>query len=347
MNTKASNAILPYYHPTTVCFVDDNELFLKSLELALPEDCAHMTFPSGSSALEVINHTSNVTSLADRCIEPAHLGQADVRLNLHVLEQEIARKDRFRDISVVLVDYAMPGMTGLEFCQQVKNKDLQIVLLTGAANESTAVDAFNDGLIDRYIQKGDLDTWDKIGTIIEQLKQQYFLKNAASLFASRNESPIKFRNIPEFGDYFRKLLRSQSIVEYYLAANPMGYLMLRANGSLCRLVILSETERLLQILVAEKYSAPPAILHKMRSKKYICYFAEHPQDYVHEQYPWGEVLIPAKEFAAHKQDADSAQIWYTSIVEHPPVDIDFDQHTCSFNAYVADLERERSNQQTT
>ena len=29
-------ALAPYFHPTTICFVDDNESFLHSLDLELP-----------------------------------------------------------------------------------------------------------------------------------------------------------------------------------------------------------------------------------------------------------------------------------------------------------------------
>ena len=197
-----SQVILPYYHPTTICFVDDNESFLDSLELGLPENFHYITFSSAIDALDYINENSQIESLADRCVGPNNEGESHMSVNLQVLEQEIARKERFTDLSVLLLDYAMPGLNGLEFCQQVKNKDLQIALLTGAANETTAVSAFNEGLINRYIRKGDLNTWDNIGEVIEQMKYQYFLKNSASIFSDRQNNPIAFRNIPALADFF-------------------------------------------------------------------------------------------------------------------------------------------------
>ena len=44
--------LAPYYHPTTICFVDDNEQFLASLELELPGDWACRTFSDPEKAFD-------------------------------------------------------------------------------------------------------------------------------------------------------------------------------------------------------------------------------------------------------------------------------------------------------
>ena len=46
--------LAPYFHPTTVCFVDDNESFLRSLDLQLPVGWAYKSFTDPLIALDFL-----------------------------------------------------------------------------------------------------------------------------------------------------------------------------------------------------------------------------------------------------------------------------------------------------
>jgi len=153
-------SILPYYHPSTVVFVDDNQRFLSSFTLLLSEQLAFRCFSSTSVALDFVNHHGSMVPLDQRCFSflgQQHRAGAALRLDLALIEQEISNSDRFRDISVVVVDYDMPEMNGLSFCEQIQNRRIKKVLLTGVGDEKIAVRAFNDGLIDRFLTKSDPD----------------------------------------------------------------------------------------------------------------------------------------------------------------------------------------------
>ena len=56
-------------------------------------------------------------------------------------------------ISAVLVDNEMPGMSGLEFCDRIRDRKIRRGLLTAMADDKKAVAAFNKGQIHRYIAK--------------------------------------------------------------------------------------------------------------------------------------------------------------------------------------------------
>jgi 1,4-dihydroxy-2-naphthoyl-CoA synthase len=47
----------------------------------------------------------------------------------------------------------IPGMDGFRFCFARKDKNIQKILLTGAADEEIAIDAFNTGCINRFLRK--------------------------------------------------------------------------------------------------------------------------------------------------------------------------------------------------
>ena len=54
---------------------------------------------------------------------------------------------RFAMKTVVVVDYSMPNMNGLEVCKALEDLPLKFIMLTGKAEPETAIEAFNDGLI--------------------------------------------------------------------------------------------------------------------------------------------------------------------------------------------------------
>lgn len=82
------------------------------------------------------------------------------------------------DVHVVIADQRMPGMTGVEFFEQlVKFKPEPIrILLTGYSDISSVIDAINKGEVYRFIDK----PWN-----IEQIKNA--IKNAADIYFIRQE----------------------------------------------------------------------------------------------------------------------------------------------------------------
>lgn len=327
-------ALPPYYHPTTVCFVDDNYSFLRSIGMDLPDDWPYISFLQPEDALAVINEPEPTPPLAERCFSMDNSDPSAplIHMDLPALEQEIKLVDRFRRVSVLLVDYAMPTMNGLEFCEQVANKDIKKALLTGVADEKTAVQAFNRGLIDRYIPKAGLASMNAVIPHVEALKAAYFEQYSNRLSANLALNPPAFMTEPNIKPVFDRIIGEHHIVEYYLATDPYGYLMLRADGSMLRLIVLSAAEHDAQIDMAMSYRAPQALLTRMRAGNALVYFVEHPGDYAsHEEFPWEEMIVPAATIAG-------AQTWYLGIVQDPPADIDFEPAASSFASFLKRLQ---------
>ncbi|MGE5328838.1 MAG: HD domain-containing phosphohydrolase [Deltaproteobacteria bacterium] len=97
-----------------------------------------------------------------------------------------------KDISLVISDYLMPGMNGIEFLTEVKkiNEDITLILLTGYADKENVIKAVNQVGVYYYIEKPwDNDTLIKIisnglekASLIKQLK-----KKVEEIENSRNE----------------------------------------------------------------------------------------------------------------------------------------------------------------
>ncbi len=99
-----------------VLLLDDEEAILESLELTLGDDYRVFTARTGAEGLEI-------------------------------LERE--------DVAVVISDQVMPGMSGVEFLERVKERrpDTIRMMLTGYADIGSLTRAINQGQIYRYVPK--------------------------------------------------------------------------------------------------------------------------------------------------------------------------------------------------
>jgi FixJ family two-component response regulator len=329
------NGILPYYHPSTVIFVDDNERFLDSFTLLLSERLSVRCFSSTSAALSLINNSRSLPPLDQRCVSflgSQHRPGGALRLDLALVEQEISNPDRFSDISVVVVDYDMPEMNGLEFCLAIDNPRIKKVLLTGVGDEKIAVRAFNDGLIDRFMMKNDPEIAEKINQTISDLQKRYF-KDISSLIQSTLEmkSP-EFLLEPEFFRLFEALLVEHDIVEYYYVEDPNGFLMVSHRGNLYRLIVASEAQSDEQIFSISKHRPPQSLIAQLTSRQYLVWLWTSPDENDEEEdFDWSEYTHKAKKIHGKKT-------WLYALVENPPADIEYDEQQSSYNSYLSGLD---------
>jgi len=113
------------YHPTTVLFVDDNKDFLLNFSLHFDDDLPYKIFVSPKEALNFANQQPLKHPLHERCFSeyPDAIGGSPntsytMHLDIASIHKEIYNPNRFKHITVCVVDYAMPEMNGIEFCKQ-------------------------------------------------------------------------------------------------------------------------------------------------------------------------------------------------------------------------------------
>jgi CheY-like chemotaxis protein len=327
----------PYFHPTTVCLVDDNESFLRSLSLEIPETLAFRVFTDPQVALDLVNRPLSLPPLVDRCFSMERRSSQDpvIHLDLDMIEQEINHRQRFERISVVLVDYAMPSVDGLQFCARVRDPYVRKAMLTGVADEKLAVEAFNAGLIHRFIPKHTATAIDKLLSFIEELQQTYFNQYTARLQNALAIDPPGFLVDQVIAGRVKQLAAANQLVEYYLVDDPPGFLMLRADGSVVRLVLLNDEERQQQLKLARQYHAPAEIISGLESGKLLALLSgDSPADYFGpEPFPWSDNVAPAEQIQGTRN-------WHLALFLDPATDIDFEPSRCSYNAYLATLDPE-------
>ena len=87
----------------------------------------------------------------------------------------------YNEIDIIVSDYQMPEMNGLDFLEEVREKremDIPFIIFTGKGREEVAMKALNLGA-DRYIRKGGdpKSQYQVLGEAIKQEKEHKKTKN--------------------------------------------------------------------------------------------------------------------------------------------------------------------------
>lgn len=236
-----------FYYPTQVVLVDDDPDFLDAVSLLLRRNLSYRLFQSASQALDHVNNSNQHIEMIRRCYSSYKTGPFDSdtlnHIDINEIYKEVYNPARFSTPSVVVVDYSMPEMNGLEYCMSLTNPYVKKILLTGQADTDLAVQAFNDGLIDQYISKKDQNLEAKLNRSIANLQQHYFsrtFKLITDPVIANNQS--RFINNPDFVNYFRDVLAKRKVAEYYLIDEPYsGFFLLDEKGTVSILLVLPES----------------------------------------------------------------------------------------------------------
>jgi CheY-like chemotaxis protein len=264
-----------YQHPSMTVLVDDSATFLRSLQFQLPPTLPSTTFNDVVAALAWIRLQSEHAERPETFFSPnmdtypRSAQPCNIELHLDQVCRISRRPLRFMAPSVLVVDYSMPQMNGIRFCEAVADLPCKKILLTGVADESLAVDAFNRGLIHRYIRKSDDDALDKLENAIVSLQQDYFVSQSEALRSLFSLHEYRFVSDPAIAALVRDLRASYRIVEYYLHQQPTGFLMYDAQGRPYLLVIETEQSMIAHFEVACDNNAPLGLLSALEERQII------------------------------------------------------------------------------
>ncbi len=143
----------PLFYPASAVFLDDSADFLDGLRGVFRDRQLNRFFMQPEAALDFMRSRDRSVPL----IRMAGEGYSRVeRGGGNALGKDaLCDPTRFEEVAAVVVDYEMPGMDGVQFLESISDIVCTKILLTGAAGDRQAVDAFNAGLIDIYLRKGD------------------------------------------------------------------------------------------------------------------------------------------------------------------------------------------------
>lgn len=263
-----------YYHPTTTVYIDDNKDFLNTLTMRV-EPGAVKLFIDPHEALAFVE---SQFKLSENFSKGEPLSPDINTPNKLVLPpNQVCRKlntlNRFAEPAVLVVDFSMPNLNGLDLCAQISHPNSKKVLLTGVANEKQAIHALNADLIDFYIGKNEEDLVNRLDSIVSTLNRRYFM----DVFPLSNhdiQRQVPFIFNTEFADYFEQLCEDLNIVEYYYVTNPGGFLLIDRFGTISRLIVLTQADHLMAIEEVKQRGATQECIARLEQGTAIPFFQD-------------------------------------------------------------------------
>lgn len=233
--------MLEFYYPTTVLMLDDDLQFLENFNIKLSR-----------------KHKTQMTCKPNEAVKAI--------LNSHHPSNNINNKKRHETISILIADYNMPETTGIEVCKKLKDSPCKKIILTGEGDLNIAINAFNAGLIDGYLLKGDPDLSNKILEMISTLQNKFF-----SYFSNKknkhNETNIKsLLANQKFKNFFQSHIEQFKIKEFYLTETNNGYLLVDQNDQSTFLVITSRHQLAEYLDIASYTSNSRELLSGLQNK---------------------------------------------------------------------------------
>ncbi len=319
------------YFPSKVIFVDDSKDFLVNFSLQLSSTLNYELYDSPHHALDVLHnlpeknpfHQRGLSTPLDTTGSPSTIDALSI--NLASMLMEPYNPQRFAEVTVLVVDYSMPSINGLELCEQIKSPFIRKILLTGRADESTGLDAFNAGLIDFFIQKNDPTIIEKVNHSISRLQRRYFQDMSMLATTMLAMNGLRCLQDAKFANFFQEICQQQHIVEYYLVENSGSFLLLDMYAYPSCLVVKNQAEMQHCYEMAMDNQVPAHVLQQLKQGLCIPLFWPTQNPHVNEWDNCEALLHPAK-----KIECD--ETYYYALVKNP-VGVQIDRIT-SYHHYL-------------
>ncbi len=272
-NENTMKHINPCNFPTRVLLIDDSSQALEKLERVM--DDSHATYLPFSKPKEALSFVNALPPLSEQW----SIGFDEDILDADISEiyREVYNPERYKQVSTIIVDYDMPALNGLELCEQITSPHIQKILLTGAADEETAIQAFNRGLIQYFVRKQDPDALDLLDTYVIDSQQRYFKSLSQGLIRQISQETSALGD-PKFIELFQKIIKENNICEYYLIEGTGSFLMIDHDGHPSALFtftdeLLAQNDEMIDELIQEgNDSLPDGLLDDLLNhRKALCF----------------------------------------------------------------------------
>jgi CheY-like chemotaxis protein len=311
--------ILPVYWPTTILVVDDDPEMLETIKLNLGSKFRLKCFTSPLKALRYLeeNRANNsleyFTNKYIQEVDEMDFAHKTFDVNFRAFHKELYNSERYNLISAVIIDYNMPEMDGLTFCAEAKSYGLSTILLTARLEKPEAVEAFNQSLIDKYIEKNGSKIYSYLETYLKDMQYKFFIQ----LVNEVSFNPIIFRN-KAIAKIFDDIIQQYNIKEYYVLDAQGNYVLVDEDSNILGLFIQSEIEVKESYREAVYRKAPENVLKKLENDHYILCYHNSKLNIFPPTEEWSKYLFRADKVRGVDQN------YYIAITKNN-LDIDMDK----------------------
>lgn len=232
-----------YYWPTVIYLVDDDDAFSISSQISLSTAYTVEISIEPSECVKQINMQSNDGYPFEFSKNTEDEENDNIRIVRNDFSKFLEKKDdpnKYKIISVLIMDYNLPKNTGLYYINKIVNPIVQKILLTGYAKPKEIIEAFNRGFIHKYISKDEDNVVDKLFSDIKILQGKYFEIISENLIKQSDEDLFNLLSNKHFIKIFKKLISKNAIKEFYLIDGLGSYLLINDKNQ--KLIFVCTTQ---------------------------------------------------------------------------------------------------------
>jgi CheY-like chemotaxis protein len=258
-----------YRRPGAVAFLDDDPDYLEMLAEVMPRDWSVKLFTDpphciGHLQQEPARWEADAWRQHDM-IDRSRNGQPLISQILDYWKGD--GTSRFDLTRVLVVDYSMPALNGLQVLDTLADWPGSRILLTGQADEQIAVKAFNQGLIDQFIPKQSVDITRRLTDAIKRLLELPTRGHNQIWRATLTREQYALLCAPSIAPLLNALVARQRWIEHVVIGAPFGVLGLDAVGQ-ASWIQLEHRDNLRDLAeLAWSQGLPPADVEDVRTGK--------------------------------------------------------------------------------
>lgn len=253
------------FYPTRKIIIDDDSAFANSMLLKMrQQNLSYYNSPINALnyLLEEYKPTFTKFDIVDSTTEHT------INLNIEKIRSMISQPC-YQDISVLLIDYHMPDIQGIDFLKKIQHLPIKYALITGERDYNIAIDAFNAGLVDAYVRKDDPDFARKIQRITRDLEWKYFTE-LSDIFTKISD--FSFLTNSSLLSNFMTILEDRNITEFYLSHVDGNFTMINKDNKKMHLLIRTKAQLETLSLLAEEDGGSARTIDDLKSGKVIPFF---------------------------------------------------------------------------
>lgn len=225
-------AISLYKRPGTVAFLDDDTDFLELLGEVMPAEWSLKLFDEPVHLFESMQADNQIfadeTWAHQSVVEKTKGGESAITQMLQYWRTDGIK--RYSSTRVLVVDYSMPALTGLEVLERLEDWPGARLMLTGQADEMLAVTAFNKGLIHQFIPKQTKDLAKRLVDTVYTLLDLPLGDLGKIWLGNLTREQLALVRDATVCSWLMSLIKAQDWVEYVVVGAPFGILGLSADG---------------------------------------------------------------------------------------------------------------------
>jgi len=227
--------------PKRIVYVDDDGAFLDALRKTMPKHAREFR-DSPRLTLEAIRGETPYWRAIELLLANANEsrdspgGEASLYVKRYFQDWR-----RFHLTGVLIVDYNMPGMTGIDLVRELDDCPARRVLLTGVADAEVAVRAFNQGLIQKFIPKSTPNLNREITSCANEMHRSVCEHLGHLMRGTLTGDQVELLHERSVVEALERKLDELGWIEYVVVGQPFGILGLSHDGPLQWLQL--ETDR--------------------------------------------------------------------------------------------------------